>query len=85
MGIYNLQDTHIIQQKKMCRVSARRLSIYNIVLKKKFSISKMKRSYEGYPTEFAGSTQNHEKTIETPNQPIKTNFPKKKRMFVPQK
>jgi hypothetical protein len=28
--------------------------------------------FEGYPTEFAGSTQNHKKIIETPNKPIKT-------------
>jgi hypothetical protein len=37
-----------------------------------------KNSNGGYPTEFAGSTQNPEKVIGTPNIPIKTNiFPKK--------
>jgi hypothetical protein len=37
-----------------------------------------KNSYGSYPTEFAGSTQNPKKNIETSNQPIKTkNFPKK--------
>jgi hypothetical protein len=28
----------------------------------------------GYPTEFAGSTQNHKKLIEAPNQPLNTIF-----------
>jgi hypothetical protein len=38
-----------------------------------------KNSYGGYPTEFAGSTQNPKKNIETSKQPIKTeHFPKKK-------
>jgi hypothetical protein len=36
-----------------------------------------KNSYGGYPTEFAGSTQNPKKIIGTPNQPIRENFPKK--------
>jgi hypothetical protein len=41
--------------------------------KKKMS----QNSYEDYPTEFAGSTQNPEKNTETSNQPIKKNiFPK---------
>jgi hypothetical protein len=35
-------------------------------------------SYGGFPTEFAGSTQNPKKNIGTSNQPINTkNFPKK--------
>jgi hypothetical protein len=35
-------------------------------------------SYGGYPTEFAGSTQNPKKIIRTPNLPIRTkNSPKK--------
>jgi hypothetical protein len=34
--------------------------------------------FRGYPTEFAGSTQNSKKMIGTPNLPIRTNFfPKK--------
>jgi hypothetical protein len=37
-----------------------------------------KNLYGGYPTEFAGSTQNPKKKIGTPNIPIKTKtFPKK--------
>jgi hypothetical protein len=37
-----------------------------------------KNSYEGYPTEFAGSTQNPKKITRTPNLPIKKKiFPKK--------
>jgi hypothetical protein len=35
-------------------------------------------TYKIYLKEFAGSTQNHKKIIETPNLPIKVNFPKKK-------
>jgi hypothetical protein len=40
-----------------------------------------KNSLEGYPTEFAGSTQNPKKLIETPNLPIKTKIFPKKNMF----
>jgi hypothetical protein len=37
-----------------------------------------KHSYGGYPTEFAGPTQNPKKIIRTPNLPIRTKiFPKK--------
>jgi hypothetical protein len=37
-----------------------------------------KNSYGGYPTEFAGSTQNPKKMIGTSNQPIRTKiFPRK--------
>jgi hypothetical protein len=47
-----------------------------------FFTSKMKKtknSYEIYPTEFAGSTQNNKKDIRTPNLPIKMKiFSKKK-------
>jgi hypothetical protein len=56
--------------------------------KRKFSLKKLcfvtykckgaNNLYEGYPTEFAGSTQNPKKMIETPNIPIRTkNFAKK--------
>jgi hypothetical protein len=35
-------------------------------------------SYDGYPTEFVGQIQNHEKMFGTPNQTIKAKkFPKK--------
>jgi hypothetical protein len=47
-----------------------------------FSVSNVtkgaKNSFGSYPTKFVGSTQNHEKMIETPNHPIKMKkFPKK--------
>jgi hypothetical protein len=44
-----------------------------------------KSSYGGYLIEFAGSTQNVTKIIETPNLPIKSKryFPKKKGYLVP--
>jgi hypothetical protein len=36
------------------------------------------KKYGGYPTEFAGTTQNPKKIIRTPNLPIRTKiFPKK--------
>jgi hypothetical protein len=38
-----------------------------------------------YPTEFAGSTQNKKKIIETLNQPIETKKFSKKVFLVPQK
>jgi hypothetical protein len=66
----------------MCRVSARRLLLHHRVLrwpktnlnqnyhkKSIFSIS----TYEGYLTEFAMSSQNHKKSLETPEE----NFLKK--------
>jgi hypothetical protein len=40
-----------------------------------------KNSYGGYPTEFAGSTQNPKKIIRTPNLPIRTKNSKKKTML----
>jgi hypothetical protein len=40
-----------------------------------------KNSYGGYPTEFAGSTQNPKKITETLNLPIKTQIFPKKSMF----
>jgi hypothetical protein len=46
-----------------------------------FSTSKVKKgknSYGGYATEFAGSTQNPKKIIETPNLPIRTKMIPKK-------
>jgi hypothetical protein len=42
-----------------------------------------KNSYGGYPTEFAGSTQNPKKNIVTSNQPIKTKISPKKGCLVP--
>jgi hypothetical protein len=42
-----------------------------------------KNSYEGYPTEFAGSTQNPKKIIRTPNLPIRTKIFLRKLFFVP--
>jgi hypothetical protein len=65
--------------EKMCRVSARRLSIYNFVwgllkaTKKVYLIPqkrKNKDTYGFYPIKFANSTQKHKKIIKTPNQPI---------------
>jgi hypothetical protein len=66
--------------KKMCSVSANRLSIQKIswrllkTTKKVNSIvqklKRVKNSYEVYLIEFACSTQNNKKIIETPNQPI---------------
>jgi hypothetical protein len=63
-------------------VSARRISLYNFAYeplkttkKSNFNTSivkKSKKSCEDYVKEFAGSTQNHKKIIETPNQPIET-------------
>jgi ribosomal protein S17E len=44
-----------------------------------------KNSYGGYPTEFAGSTQNFKNIIETSNQPIKTKIFSKKVCLVSQK
>jgi hypothetical protein len=76
----------------MCRVSARRLSIYNFTWegheKSTFSTSKVKKpkySYGIYPKYFAGSTQNHKKIIETRNQPIETKTLSKKVGLVSQK
>jgi hypothetical protein len=40
-----------------------------------------KNSYGGYPTEFAGSTQNPKKNIGTQNQPIKMKNFRKRSMF----
>jgi hypothetical protein len=64
----------------MCRVSARRLSIYNFVwgllkaAKKVYLIpqkwKKNKNIYGIYMTKFASSTQNYKKIIKTPNQPF---------------
>jgi hypothetical protein len=60
----------------MCRVSARRLAIYNFawgLLKatKKYPKSeKNKDTCRIYPTKFESSAQKHKKVIETPNQPI---------------
>jgi hypothetical protein len=64
----------------MCRVSARRLSIYNFAwgllkaTKKVYLIPQKwknnKDTYGFYPTKFASSTQKYKKVIETPNQPI---------------
>jgi hypothetical protein len=42
---------------------------------------KATQSYGGYPTEFAGSTQNPKKNIGTPNILIKTKIFLKKTMF----
>jgi hypothetical protein len=75
-------------RKKICRVSARRLSIYSFAwgllkaTKKVYLVSQnwkgANNSYGGYPTEFAGSTQNSKKIIGTSNQPIrKKSFQKK--------
>jgi hypothetical protein len=35
-------------------------------------VKKNKNTFEIYPIKFAGSTKNHKKIIETPNQPIET-------------
>jgi hypothetical protein len=43
-----------------------------------------RNSYGGYPTEFAGSTQNPKKNIGTSDQPIKTKISPKKVCLVPQ-
>jgi hypothetical protein len=81
--------SYLSQNKKMCRVSARRLSIYNFAwgfLKatKKLdpkSDKKNKDTYGIYPTKFASSTQQHKKFIETPNQPIEIKKISSKSMF----
>jgi hypothetical protein len=52
-------------------------SIYSTSKKK----NKTKNSFGIYPTEFAGSTQNLKKRIETQNQPIETKKILKKSMF----
>jgi hypothetical protein len=63
----------------MCRVSARRLSIYNLQgtperhQKSIFNTPKVKKNKDTYgfsPTKFASSTQKHKKVIETPNKPF---------------
>jgi hypothetical protein len=46
---------------------------------------KSKYFYRVYLAEFAGSTQNHKKIIENPNQPIETKKILKKICLVPQK
>jgi hypothetical protein len=42
-----------------------------------------KNLYGGYPTEFAGTTQNPKKNIGTSNQPIRTKILPKKECLVP--
>jgi hypothetical protein len=64
----------------MCRVSARRLSIYNFVWRllkatKKVYLKypkseKNKDTYGIFLTKFASSTQKHKKVLKTQNQPI---------------
>jgi hypothetical protein len=63
----------------MCRVSERRLSIFNFV----WGLLKAtkKKNKNTYPKKFASSTQNHKKFIETPNQPIETKKISMKSMF----
>jgi hypothetical protein len=76
-------------EKKMCRVFARRLSIYNFVWtpgghKKVYLIPqqcKKQETYGIYLTKFASSTRNHKKIIETPNQPIEIKKTSNKSMF----
>jgi hypothetical protein len=46
-----------------------------------FSTLKVKNSYGGYPTEFAGSTQDPKKIVGTSNQSIRTKIFPKKNMF----
>jgi predicted nucleic acid-binding protein len=74
--------------KKMCHVSARRLSIYNFAwellkaTKKVYLIpQKNKDTYGIYPTKFASSNQQHKKVIEKPNQPIEIKKISNKSMF----
>jgi hypothetical protein len=71
----------------MCRVYARRLSIYNFVwellkaTKKVYLIpqkwKKNKETYGIYPTKFASSTKKSSEVIETPNQPIENKISNK--------
>jgi hypothetical protein len=75
----------------MCRVSARKLSIYNFARglleghqKSIFNTPKVKKNkdtYGIYPTKFASSTQNHKKVVEIPNQPIEIKKISNKSMF----
>jgi hypothetical protein len=60
----------------MCRVSGRKLSIYNFAwellktIKKVYNTPKVKKIKDSYgfsPTKFASSTQKHKKVIGTPN------------------
>jgi hypothetical protein len=49
-----------------------------------FSTSKVKKSKKfiwGYPMEFAGSTQNHDRLTGTPSQLIKSKIDQKKQRF----
>jgi hypothetical protein len=60
------------------------IEIKKISNKSMFStlIKKRRQKFKwGYPTEFAGSTQNPKKIIGTPNLPIKTKKFSKKTMF----
>jgi hypothetical protein len=76
---------------KMCRVSARRLSIYNFAwgllkaTKKVYFVPQnwegANNSYGGYPNKYASWTQNPKKIIGTQNPPIKTKHFLKKNCF----
>jgi hypothetical protein len=62
----------------------------NIFPNKKYLVTqkckRAKNSYEGYPTEFAGSTQNHKKKYRnTKSTNQDEHFPKKKVCLVPKK
>jgi hypothetical protein len=59
----------------LCRVTTRRLSIYqlnheknNQKIKNMFQVKKDKKSYKGFLSKSKGSIQKHEKIIATPNQ-----------------
>jgi hypothetical protein len=60
----------------MCRVSARRLSIYNFAwgllkaTKKVYFIPQKWKKTKIHMGTYGSSTQKHKKVIETPNQPI---------------
>jgi hypothetical protein len=67
----------------MCRVSARRLSIYNfpwgfLKATKKVYLIPQKGTY---PKKFTSSTQKYKKVIGTPNQPIEIKKISNKSMF----
>jgi hypothetical protein len=71
-----------------CKILKKNIGTSNQPIRTKFFPKKVcflplkckgaKNSYESYPTELAGLTQNPKKNIGTSNQPIKTKvFPKK--------
>jgi hypothetical protein len=70
-------------QKNVSHIRKKTFYLQNRVKKKMFCA---KNSYgTAIPTKFAGSTQNHEKMLGPPNQPINMNIFPKKVGLVPQK